>query len=123
MLDMSAGGGISPAEEAAICMRLLRRSCPPLAGFARRLSAELGRPSLSRQAVYDWERGRTRIPAEALIAAARVAGLPLAEARAAAGAHARTRRMIRLAGLEVLALVRPDPLAGSAALESEAEPR
>jgi len=47
--------------------------------FAARLRDELGWASLSRQAVYDWEAGRTRVPAAAILAAAHVAEVSVEE--------------------------------------------
>ena len=41
--------------------------------FADEVRRELGWYSLSRRAVYAWERGEARVPAAALIAAAHVA--------------------------------------------------
>ena len=60
------------AFEAAMAMAVARRLRPPMKVFAREVQRELGRPSLSPRAVYAWERGEARVPAEALLAAARV---------------------------------------------------
>ncbi len=43
--------------------------------FVRDLRRHLGYRALSRQAVYNWERGVTPVPAAVLVAAARVVGL------------------------------------------------
>jgi hypothetical protein len=60
------------AEQAAAMIRVSRFRMPSAAVFAAQLRHELGWGSLSRQAVYDWEAGRTRVPAVAILAAARV---------------------------------------------------
>jgi hypothetical protein len=62
----------SVAYEAAMAMAVARRLRPPMKVFAREVRRELGRPSLSARAIYAWERGEARVPAEALLAAARV---------------------------------------------------
>lgn len=41
--------------------------------FVNEVRLEMGLSSLSRRAVYAWERGESRVPAAALIAAAHVA--------------------------------------------------
>lgn len=64
-------------ESAAGAMRLLRTKHPPMGQFARELGAALGLKSLSRQALYDWENGKTRVPASALLAAADLVGVSL----------------------------------------------
>jgi hypothetical protein len=58
--------------EAAMAIAIARRLCPPMKVFANEVRRELGWASLSRRAVYSWERGEARVPAAALIAAARV---------------------------------------------------
>jgi transcriptional regulator with XRE-family HTH domain len=67
------------AAAAARAMELARRLRPPMKRFAYELRLSLGRPSLSRQAIYEWERERSRVPAEALIAAARLLGISVDE--------------------------------------------
>jgi transcriptional regulator with XRE-family HTH domain len=57
--------------------------------FVFELRLALGLPTLSRQTLYEWESARARVPASALIAAARLCGLTVDElmrrsARAAA---------------------------------------
>ena len=47
--------------------------------FATLLRDELGWRSLSRQAVYDWEAGRTRVPGAAILAAAHIANVTVDE--------------------------------------------
>ena len=67
------------AEQAAAMIKVSRFRSASMAVFAKRLSCELGWGTLSRQAIYEWESGRSRVPAVAVFAAARVANLPLAE--------------------------------------------
>jgi hypothetical protein len=67
------------AEQAAAMIRVSRFRAPSAAVFAARLRQELGWGSLSRQAVYDWEAGRTRVPAVAILAAARVINVTVDE--------------------------------------------
>jgi hypothetical protein len=64
-------------DEVAMAIRLARRTVRPMKRFAFLLRRELGWRSLSRQAIYDWESKRCRVPAEALIGAAKVTGLSL----------------------------------------------
>jgi len=77
-------GGISTtksvyADQAAAMIRVSRFRQPSAAIFAARLRQELGWESLSRQAVYDWEAGRSRVPAVAILAAARVVNVSFDE--------------------------------------------
>jgi len=58
--------------EAAMAIAVARRLRPPMKVFALEMRTELGWGSLSRQAVYSWERGESRVPASALLAAAKV---------------------------------------------------
>ncbi len=67
------------AEQAAAMIRVSRFRTRSAAFFAARLRDELGWGSLSRQAVYDWEAGRTRVPAVAILAAARVINVSVDE--------------------------------------------
>lgn len=67
------------AEQAAAMIRVSRFRTESAAVFAARLRRELGWGSLSRQAIYDWEAGRTRVPAVAILAAARVVDVPVQE--------------------------------------------
>jgi hypothetical protein len=60
-------------RQVAMAMAIARRLRPPMKVFANEIRLELGWYSLSRRAVYAWERGEARVPATALIAAARVA--------------------------------------------------
>lgn len=60
------------ADEAAMAMAVARRLRPPMKVFAREIRLELGRSTLSPRAIYAWERGEAKVPAEALLAAARV---------------------------------------------------
>lgn len=87
MLDNRDGARATAASynsRAGSCLRFLRLARPPLSRFALELSVALGRErTLSRQALYDWEAGRTRVPAEALMAASEVVGIPLSEALSA----------------------------------------
>jgi hypothetical protein len=59
--------------QVAVAMAVARRLRPPMKVFADEVRRELGWYSLSRRAVYAWERGEARVPAAALIAAAHVA--------------------------------------------------
>jgi hypothetical protein len=72
------------AEQAAAMIRVSRFRMPSAAVFAARLRQELGWGSLSRQAVYDWEAGRSRVPAVAILAAARVVNVSVEELSAIA---------------------------------------
>lgn len=65
-------------------IRVSRIRSASAGAFATRLSQELGWESLSRQAVYDWEAGRTRVPAAAILAAAHVANVSVEELVASA---------------------------------------
>ena len=67
------------SEQAAAMIRVSRCRAPSAAVFAALLRQELGWGSLSRQAVYDWEAGRTRVPAVAILAAARVVNVSVEE--------------------------------------------
>ena len=60
-------------RQAAMAMEVARRLRPPMKVFANEIRIELGWYSLSRRAVYAWERGETRVPAAVLIAAAHAA--------------------------------------------------
>jgi hypothetical protein len=66
-------------REVATAMAIARRLRPPMKLFTFELRRELGLKSLSRQAVYAWERGETRVPAIALVAAARVSARSIDE--------------------------------------------
>lgn len=57
----------------AMAIAIARRLRPPMKVFAHELRLEMGWTSLSRRAVYAWERGEARVPAAALLAAANVA--------------------------------------------------
>jgi hypothetical protein len=61
--------------EAAAAIAVARRLRPPMKVFTRAVRMELGWPSLSVRAVYSWERGESRVPAVALLAAARVTSM------------------------------------------------
>jgi hypothetical protein len=67
------------SEQAAAMIRVSRFRTRSAAIFAAQLRQELGWGSLSRQAVYDWELGRTRVPAVAILAAARVVNVSVDE--------------------------------------------
>lgn len=56
-----------------MAMEVARRLRPPMKVFANEIRLELGWYSLSRRAVYAWERGESRVPAAVLIAAAHAA--------------------------------------------------
>ncbi len=60
-------------RQVAMAISVARRLRPPMKVFAAEVRRELGWYSLSRRAVYAWERGEARVPATALIAAAHVA--------------------------------------------------
>lgn len=53
----------------AATIRALRLQYPSVSVFAAAVAAELGWEHLSRQAVYDWETTRTRVPLSVLLAA------------------------------------------------------
>lgn len=59
-------------RDAAMAIEIARRMRPPMKVFARDMRRELGWSSLSERAVYSWERGEARVPAVALLAAAKV---------------------------------------------------
>jgi hypothetical protein len=71
-------------QEAAAAMRVMRWRRPPVSVFARELGNALDRGPLSRQAIYNWESGKNRVPAAALLAAAELVGMQLEDVRAAA---------------------------------------
>lgn len=55
-----------------MAISIARRLRPPMKVFTDEIRRELGWYSLSRRAVYAWERGEARVQATALLAAARV---------------------------------------------------
>ena len=57
-------------RQVAMAMEVARRLRPPMKVFANEIRIELGWYSLSRRAVYAWERGESRVPAAVLIPAA-----------------------------------------------------
>jgi|SRR3981081_4058923 hypothetical protein len=59
-------------REVAMAIAIARRLRPPMKLFAREMRLELGWESLSRRAVYSWESGEARVPAVALLAAAKI---------------------------------------------------
>jgi hypothetical protein len=59
-------------REVAMAIAVARRLRPPMKVFANEMRRELGWDSLSRRAVYSWERGEAGVPAAALLAAAKV---------------------------------------------------
>jgi hypothetical protein len=67
------------AEQAAAMIRVSRFRTRSARAFAAMLRDELGWDSLSRQAVYDWEVGRSRVPAAAILAAAHLANVSVEE--------------------------------------------
>jgi len=67
------------AYEVAMAIAVARRLRPPMKVFAHEVRRELGRRSLSARAIYAWERGEARVPAEALLAAARVSSTTVDE--------------------------------------------
>jgi transcriptional regulator with XRE-family HTH domain len=58
--------------QVAMAMAIARRLRPPMKVFANEVRLEMGLNSLSRRAIYAWERGEARVPAAALLAAAKV---------------------------------------------------
>jgi transcriptional regulator with XRE-family HTH domain len=66
-------------ERSACAIRILRWRHPPMRRFAADLGRSLDRGPLSRQTVYDWESGRSPVPASVLLAASELVGLPLDE--------------------------------------------
>jgi transcriptional regulator with XRE-family HTH domain len=60
-------------RQVAMAMEVARRLRPPMKVFANEIRLELGWYSLSRRAIYAWERGESRVPAAVLIAAAHAA--------------------------------------------------
>jgi len=61
-------------SEVADAIAIARRLRPPMKRFAFELRRELGLTSLSRRSVYAWERGEARVPAAALVVAAKLCG-------------------------------------------------
>ena len=59
--------------QVAMAISIARRLRPPMKVFVYELRIEMGLSSLSRRAVYAWERGEARVPAAALLAAAHIA--------------------------------------------------
>ena len=53
----------------AAMIRALRHRYPSVGAFAAAIASELGWPHLSRQAVYDWEMARSRVPLTVILAA------------------------------------------------------
>jgi transcriptional regulator with XRE-family HTH domain len=66
-------------EEAASAIAYARRLRPPMKSFAFEMRLKLGRASLSRQAIYQWESGEVRVPASVLLAAARICDISVEE--------------------------------------------
>lgn len=64
---------------AATAIEYARRRRPPMKLFVFELRQTLGLPSLSRQTLYEWESARARVPASALIAAAKITGFSVDE--------------------------------------------
>jgi transcriptional regulator with XRE-family HTH domain len=62
-------------ENAARAIAFARRQRPPMTRFAYELRICLGWASLSRQMVYKWEMGQSRVPASVLFAAAEVCSI------------------------------------------------
>jgi hypothetical protein len=78
--------------QVAMAIAIARRLRPPMKVFANELRLEMGWSSLSRRAVYAWERGEARVPAAALLAAAMVSATSVDELLARA-------RHLKLLGL------------------------
>lgn len=57
-----------------MAIAIARRMQPPVKIFAAHLRRELGWSSLSRQTVYQWESGHSRVPAAVLLAASKATG-------------------------------------------------
>ena len=89
-------GDASPVQDVEIAigasMRVLREKHSSVAAFAASLASRLGRAGLSRQAVYDWEQCRSRVPTVVWIVAAELAGMTPDEALAAGWNRAPIRR-------------------------------
>ena len=62
-----------------MAIAVARRLRPPMKVFANEVRRQLGRESLSARAIYAWERGEARVPADAVLAAARVAAVSVDE--------------------------------------------
>ena len=60
-------------RQVAMAMEVARRLRPPMKVFANEIRLELGWYSLSRRAIYAWERGESRVPAAVLLAVAHAA--------------------------------------------------
>lgn len=82
------------SEQAAAMIRVSRFRTPSAGIFAARMGEELGWGSLSRQAIYDWEVGRTRVPAVAILAAARVVNVSVDELSAIADRFRRPQEVV-----------------------------
>ena len=67
------------ALELASAMRWARLRRRSMRAFANELRQGMGWKSLSHASIYAWEAGTTRIPAAALVAAARMEGLGVDE--------------------------------------------
>ncbi len=67
------------AGEAAAAIRVARLKHRSVRVFADLLVEELGLPRLSRQAVYDWESGKTAVPSDVFLAAAIVSGVSISD--------------------------------------------
>lgn len=91
--QVAGGGRLSPRAESARCQRERLASAAILVGrfrfgsvrqFAHELGILINGRPLSRQAIYEWEAGKARVPAVALLAAAELVGLQLDDLLAAA---------------------------------------
>jgi DNA-binding CsgD family transcriptional regulator len=79
----------------AAMIRALRHRYPSVAAFAGAIASELGWPNLSRQAIYDWEMARSRVPLSVLLAASALDQRQLELSPGAAGDGRRAGRVDR----------------------------
>ena len=77
MVAAPGGGPRALDLQVARAMKLARKRYGTMRKFAADLRAAMGWPTVSVAAVYAWEAGSTRIPAVAVLAAARLADVSL----------------------------------------------
>lgn len=74
-----AGGSVPPAAMVAGAIAVARHRFGPARKFAAVLGQALDGTPMSRQGVYMWEVGINRVPAAALVIAARLVRMPVEE--------------------------------------------
>jgi transcriptional regulator with XRE-family HTH domain len=77
--EESAMGRVNRAPTIFDIQASYRWRYPPMRRFAADLGRLLQHGSLSRQTIYQWESGRTIVPASVLLAASELVDMPLDE--------------------------------------------